>query len=119
ELLRPEIFANYYGSTEIFTFTFCDHLDRKPGCAGRAGMSQAIRVVRADPDGRSRPDDRAAVGEVGEVIGSMRSPEAFTGYWNRPDADAKAIRDGWYFTGDLGYLDEDVALFLCGRIDDM
>jgi 2-furoate---CoA ligase len=49
----------------------------------------------------------------------MRSPEAFAGYWKRPDADARAIRDGWYFTGDLGYLDGDGALFLCGRIDDM
>ncbi len=31
----------------------------------------------------------------------MASLEAFAGYWNRPDADEKAIRDGWYFTGDL------------------
>ncbi|MGA0346736.1 MAG: AMP-binding enzyme, partial [Alphaproteobacteria bacterium] len=39
--------------------------------------------------------------------------------WKRPDADKKAIRDGWYFTGDLGFFDTDGALFLCGRIDDM
>ena len=119
QLLNPEIFCNYYGSTEIFTFTVCDHLDRKPGCAGRAGLNQQIRVVAADPDGGAGPDDRVAQGELGEVIASMSSPEAFQGYWKRPDADARAIRDGWYFTGDLGTLDEDGELTLAGRVDDM
>jgi 2-furoate---CoA ligase len=119
EAFRPEVFANYYGSSEIFTFAVCDHLDQKPGCAGRAGINQQIRVVRADAAGGARPDDVVPAGAVGEVIASMASPEAFSGYWKRPDADARAIRDGWYFTGDLGRMDEDGELFLCGRIDDM
>ena len=119
EAFKPEVFANYYGSSEIFTFTICDHLDIKPGCAGRAGLNQVMRVVRADPDGRATPDEIVPAGEIGEVIATMNSPEAFAGYWKRPDADEKAIRDGWYFTGDLGYMDDDGALFLCGRIDDM
>jgi len=119
EAFAPEVFANYYGSSEIFTFTICDHLEAKPGCAGRAGLNQAIRVVRADADGRATPDEILAAGEIGEVIATMESPEAFTGYWKRPDADEKAIRDGWYFTGDLGYVDDEGELFLCGRIDDM
>jgi 2-furoate---CoA ligase len=117
--LTPDVFCNYYGSSEIFTFTVCDHLDRKPGCAGLPGLNQMIRVVRADPDGGASPDELLPVGEVGEVIASMNSPEAFSGYLNRPDADAKAIRDGWYFTGDLGRMDADGALYLCGRTDDM
>jgi 2-furoate---CoA ligase len=119
EAFKPEIFANYYGSSEIFTFTVCDHLDCKPGCAGRAGINQVIRVVRADTDGRAMPDEIVAPGNIGEVIATMASPEAFAGYWKRPDADEAAIRDGWYFTGDLGYVDDDGELFLCGRIDDM
>lgn len=49
----------------------------------------------------------------------MGSDEAFTGYWNRPDADAKAIRDGWYATGDIGRIDEDGDLWVVGRVDDM
>ncbi len=119
DLLHPEIMANYYGSSEIFTFTVCDHLDKKPGAAGWPGINQMIRVVRADTDGKAAPDEILVPNEIGEVIATMQSPEAFSGYWNRPDADAKAIRDGWYFTGDLGYFDEDGELFLSGRIDDM
>ena len=119
ELLKPEVFANYYGSSEIFTFTVCDHLEEKAGCAGRPGINQVIRVVRADIQGGGDPDILLPCNEIGEVIASMRSPEAFKRYWKRPDADKKAIRGDWYFTGDLGYMDKDGELFLCGRIDDM
>ena len=113
---RPDIFCNYYGSTEIFPFTFCDHLHAKPGCAGRAGINQQIRVVRADAAGA---EDVVEAGQVGEVIAPMQGGEAFAGYWKRPDADRAAIREDWYFTGDLGWLDEDGELYLAGRKDDM
>ena len=115
--LAPDLFVNYYGSSEIYTFSYCDHLDRKPGCAGRAGMNQIIRVVSPD-----RADDIEVdlpPGASGEIVASMASPEAFSGYWKRPDADAKAIAGRWYRTGDLGKLDEDGELYVVGRVDDM
>jgi len=117
--LRPGLWVNLYGSSEIYTFSFCDHLDAKPGCAGRAGMNQILRVVRADPGAGVSPDDVLPPGEAGEVIASLSSPEAFAGYWKRPDANARALRDGWYFTGDLGQFDDDGELYLLGRVDDM
>jgi 2-furoate---CoA ligase len=117
--LRPNLFVNYYGSSEVYTLSFCDHLDVKPGCAGRPGLNQALRVVRADPDGSATPDDVMPRGEIGEIIACLSSPEAFAGYWKRPDATAKALRGGWYFTGDLGRLDEDGELYIVGRVDDM
>jgi 2-furoate---CoA ligase len=58
-------------------------------------------------------------GVSGEIIASMGSPEAFSGYWKRPDADAKSIQGAWYRTGDLGRLDEDGELYVVGRVDDM
>jgi 2-furoate---CoA ligase len=117
--LRPELFVNYYGSSEVYTLSFCDHLDAKPGCAGRPGLNQTLRIVRADSDGSATPDDVVPHGETGEIIASLSSPEAFAGYWQRPDATAKALRGGWYFTGDLGHFDEDGELYVAGRVDDM
>ncbi|MEE2969295.1 MAG: AMP-binding protein [Pseudomonadota bacterium] len=116
---KPRKFTNYYGSSEIYTFTFCDHVIDKPGCAGRASIGQEIRVVRADPDGAAGPDEILPRGKTGEIIAPLDGLEAFSGYWKRPDADAKAIRQGWYFTGDLGAFDEDGELYVVGRVDDM
>jgi 2-furoate---CoA ligase len=117
ERLKPELFVNYYGSSEIYTFSYCDHLDRKPGCAGRAGMNQIIRVVSPSRDDDIEID--LPRGVSGEIVASMDSPEAFKQYWKRPDADRKAIQGRWYRTGDLGKLDEDGELYVVGRVDDM
>lgn len=116
---NPRHFSNFYGSSEIFCFAVCDHVADKPGCAGRAGIGQIIRIVAPDPDSGCGPEDFVAPGESGEIIAPMDGMEAFAGYWKRPDADEKSIRDGWYFTGDLGYFDEDGELFVVGRVDDM
>jgi 2-furoate---CoA ligase len=58
-------------------------------------------------------------GENGEIIADIASDEAFEGYWRHPDADARALRSGWYFTGDTGYVDAEGDLFVTGRVDDM
>lgn len=116
QTFRPELFVNHYGSSEIYTFTIEQAATAKPGSAGRAGINQAIRVVKL---GSRNPDERAEVGEEGEIIALMKSDEAFEGYWKRPDADAKALHGGWYFTGDTGFVDRDGDLFVTGRADDM
>jgi 2-furoate---CoA ligase len=113
---RPELFVNHYGSSEIYTFTIDQNAPAKPGSAGRAGINEMMRVVRL---GAASPDELAPVGEEGEIISLMQSDEAFEGYWRRPEADAKAIRQGWYFTGDTGFFDADGDLFVTGRVDDM
>jgi len=113
---EPELFVNHYGSSEIYTFSIEQNAAKKPGSAGRAGLNQLIRVTKLD--GRS-PDEIAAIGEEGEIIAHLSSDEAFEGYWRRPEANAKALREGWYFTGDTGYFDADGDLFVTGRVDDM
>jgi 2-furoate---CoA ligase len=109
--------VNHFGSTEIYTFTIWPDVAAKPGCAGRAGLFSRVRLVNADPD--ATPDDVVGPGQRGQVAVSMASPEAFAGYWRRPDADRKTIRDGWYFTGDLATADEDGDLWVSGRVDDI
>jgi 2-furoate---CoA ligase len=116
EAFKPELFVNHYGSSEIYTFTINQRAVLKPGSAGRAGINQIVRVVRFSAQS---PDDAAEPGEEGEIIALLAGDEAFEGYWCRPDADAKALRDGWYFTGDTGFVDKDGDLFVTGRVDDM
>jgi 2-furoate---CoA ligase len=113
---RPDLFVNHYGSSEIYTFTIEQNAAAKPGSAGRAGINQLIRVVRL---GARSAEEIAAVGEEGEVVALIAGDESFEGYWRRPDADATAIREGWYFTGDTGTIDADGDLFVTGRVDDM
>ena len=86
------------------------HVLDRPRPGGQARLRRAAGGERPPP---ARP--RTARSSVHLVA----RDEAFTGYWNRPDADAKAIRDGWYHTGDVGRLDEDGDLWIVGRVDDM
>jgi 2-furoate---CoA ligase len=99
---RPEVFVNHYGSTEIYTFSIGADQCAKPGCAGRPALNARLRL-----------DDG------GEILCHLGSDEAFAGYWNRPDADARAIDGEWYRTGDVGRFDEDGDLWVEGRVDDM
>jgi 2-furoate---CoA ligase len=117
DAFAPRLFLNHYGSTEIYTFSVHRDQAAKPGCAGRASMNAMLRLVSTAGD--AAPEDVVADGEEGQVICRLDSAEAFTGYWNRPDADEQAIRDGWYFTGDVGRLDAEGDLWLVGRVDDM
>lgn len=118
EKFRPSVFVNHYGSTEVYTHSIFKELERKPGCAGRAAFHTQLRVVRVDPGAGVRPEETVGRGEMGEVIVRM-GDEAFSGYFRRPEATERAIRDGWYFTGDTGYVDEDGDLWVTGRVDDM
>ena len=116
EAFRPELFVNHYGSSEVYTCTINQDAAAKPGSAGRSGINQRIRVVKLDA---AAANELAAPGEEGEIIASLLGDEAFEGYWRRPDANARALRDGWFFTGDTGYLDADGDLYVSGRVDDM
>jgi len=118
EKFGPDVFVNHYGSTEVYIFATHPEPRKKPGCAGRAAFYTRLRLVRADPEPVVSPDEVVEGGETGEIIVRL-SDDAFGGYYNRPEATEKAIRDGWYFTGDTGSLDEDGDLWVSGRVDDM
>lgn len=114
--LKPELFVNHYGSSEVYTISIDQDATRKPGSAGRAGYNTRLRVVKLNA---VSPDDLAAPNEEGQIIADLAGDEAFEGYWNRPDADRKSLHHGWYFTGDTGYVDSEGDLFVSGRVDDM
>ncbi|WP_312473364.1 fatty acid--CoA ligase [Neobacillus sp.] len=109
-----------YGMTEMGpAITFLSEADqlRKAGSAGQAALNHDIRIVRTREDGPSDPDDVVPVGETGEII--VQGPCLMTGYFNHEEATDKAIYKGWYYSRDIGYLDEDGFLFVNDRVDDM
>jgi long-chain acyl-CoA synthetase len=107
----PNRFYELYGCTEGFV-TILDRDDavRKSGSVGRPTQFFEMRIV--DADGNDVPPR-----EVGEIVG--RGPIRMQGYYKRPDLTSQAVRDGWVYTGDLGYADEDGYLYLVDRKKDM
>lgn len=78
----------------------------KLGSSGKIAPGIEIRIC--DENGRDLP-----VGEKGEIV--IRGENVMAGYWKNEKATRETIRDGWLFTGDLGYLDEDGYLYVLGR----
>jgi len=63
------------------------------------------------------PDKELPYGEEGEVVG--KGPQVMQGYWNNPKGTAEMIKDGWLYTGDIGYMDKDGYLYLTSRKKDL
>ena len=76
------------------------------GSCGKAMKGVEGKIVDPQPQEEGGP----AVGEI-----AVRGAVVMKGYWNRPDATAATLRDGWLYTGDLGYFDSDGNLFVTGR----
>jgi acyl-CoA synthetase (AMP-forming)/AMP-acid ligase II len=106
-------FADAYGLTETVagdTFNDAGHVLSKVGSVGRPVVHLRIRIV--DEQGSEVP-----AGQLGEI--TLSGPKVFLGYWRDEEATAKALRDGWFHTGDLGRVDEDGYLYVEDRKKDM
>jgi acyl-CoA synthetase (AMP-forming)/AMP-acid ligase II len=115
EELRKKLTANIYrtyASTDSGQMAISKpiDMDHKPDAAGRPVWCVDLRVV----DDGDRP---VKVGEIGEIV--CQSPLATEGYYKNPEATNASFRDGWFYTGDLGYFDEEGYLFVAGRKKDM
>jgi long-chain acyl-CoA synthetase len=122
ELLRTSIlamgcsFAQGYGMTEaaplLTVLSNEEQLidDPRLRSAGREIAGVEVAVCRED-------GSLCAPDEVGEIV--ARGPNFMRGYWNKPEETAAALRDGWYWSGDLGYRDADGYIFLVDRAKDM
>ena len=103
----PGRFYELYGLTEGFV-TILDRNDfnQQSGSVGCPPPGYDIRIV--DDDGED-----LGPGEIGEIVG--RGPALSSGYYGQPALTSEAFRDGWLYSGDLGYLDESGFLYLAGR----
>jgi acyl-CoA synthetase (AMP-forming)/AMP-acid ligase II len=114
------IFTQGFGMTElagnVIFMSKTDHVraDRDTPdllrAAGKVGALAEVRIV--DDDGRDCPVDVA-----GEII--VRGDQVLSGYWNRPEANAEAFRDGWFHTGDVARMDEEGFVYIVDRKKDM
>lgn len=104
---------NFYGQTELApnaTILQPDDQLRKLGSAGKPGINVNTRIVDDD-------DNEVERGTVGEIV--HQSPQATLGYLNDDEKTAAAFRNGWFHSGDLGYMDEDGYLYVVDRKKDM
>jgi acyl-CoA synthetase (AMP-forming)/AMP-acid ligase II len=103
----PGRFYELYGLTEGFvTILDREDFERYPGSVGCPPPGYEIRIV--DDTGND-----LGVGEIGEIVG--RGPALSSGYYGQEELTRETFRDGWLYSGDLGYLDEDGYLYLAGR----
>jgi acyl-CoA synthetase (AMP-forming)/AMP-acid ligase II len=113
-LLPGVRFTQVYGMTEAAPVASLlwhqDHHGSLLNSAGRAAPHSEIRVI--DESGGAAP-----TGAVGEIC--VRGDHVTRGYWNRPDETAAVLVDGWYRTGDAGYLDANGFLYVVDRVKDM
>ena len=111
-------FMQVYGQTEFSPVVTClapsDHLgpgaERRLTSAGRPLPTATIRIVDENRD-------PVPTGTVGEI--AVKGPQTMLGYWNRPEETAKALENGWLYTGDAGFMDEDGFLHVVDRVKDM
>ena len=113
-------FTQGYGLTETIEATFLvaeDHVldgdpdrERRLASAGREAVNAEVRIV--DDEGSD-----LKAGEIGTIL--VSSPSVIREYWSAPEETAASIRDGWFHTGDVGYLDEDRYLFVIDRRKDV
>jgi acyl-CoA synthetase (AMP-forming)/AMP-acid ligase II len=109
-------FHQFYGATEAWFISILRHDQHFSGTPGRlssCGMPLPLTSVRIV----DKSQNEAPLGVVGEVY--VRSPMMFAGYWNRTEATAEVLRDGWYRTGDLARRDEQGFIYLVDRAKDM
>jgi long-chain acyl-CoA synthetase len=96
-----------YGLTETCGGAFVNPPDKNViGSVGKPLRGVEAKLVDAPTSDDGSPAS-------GEII--LRGPIVMKGYWNRPDATAEVLKDGWLHTGDLGYFDDDGNLFISGR----
>ena len=109
--ITPNIYRTY-ASTDSGQMAISKpaDMDKKPLAAGMPVWCADLRIV----DDQNNP---VKVSEVGEII--CQSPLATEGYYMNPEATNASFKDGWFYTGDLGYFDEEGYLFVVGRKKDM
>lgn len=102
-----------YGLSEASPVTHANFLwsNRKTGSIGVPWPSTDAIIISYESGGRAEPN------ELGELL--VKGPQVMKGYWNRLEETEAALRDGWLYTGDIGYMDEEGYFYIVDRKKDM
>ena len=112
-------FIHAYGMTEAspgltllpprYTTLEGPYAGRLKSC-GQAQLTAELKIV----DEKRKELPRGTIGEI-----AAKGPMIMQGYWNKPDETAAVLQDGWYYTGDAGYMDDEGFIFIVDRLKDM
>ncbi|MGC0366798.1 long-chain acyl-CoA synthetase [Rhodococcus sp. 27YEA15] len=109
---------NIYGLTETTSPTHAVPLGADTPVDPTSGaLSVGVPVPNTDVRVEDEDGNILPIGEVGELV--VRGPQVVRGYWNKPNESASAIRDGWFHTGDVGFMNEAGWFFVVDRKKDM
>jgi len=96
------MFFQGYGLTETSPVLACESAKAcRPGSVGKPLENCEVRIEDKNENG------------IGEIV--VKAPYVMKGYYENPEATAEVLKDGWFYTGDLGYLDDDGYLYISGR----
>lgn len=104
-----------YGLTESSPdthFSPLEEMGERPGNVGLPVHNTEHKVVDVETG-----EQELATGEEGEIL--LRGPQIMLGYWKAPEENARALRNGWLYTGDIGYIDEQGFLYIVDRKKEM
>ncbi len=103
-----------YGLSEASPVTHANFLwdgERVKGSIGVPYPDTDAKIISLDTG------EPVPIGEIGEIV--IKGPQIMKGYWNRPDETAETLKDGWLYTGDLGYMDDKGYFYVVDRKKDM
>ncbi len=115
EILPNAFLMEVFGATETSPGITMDmpgkNYKKKNNTVGIPFLDTDVKIINY------QTKEELPYGEVGEII--VRGPQIFKGYWRKPEKTKEVLRDGWFYTKDIGRIDNDGLLYIEGRLDDM
>jgi len=106
-----------YGLSETSPIITMDPIresyQKEAGSPGIPVFDTDIKIVSLEENERKFLD----IGQIGEVV--VKGPQVFKGYWQKPEKTQEVLKDGWFYTKDVGWISDDGRIYLKGRLDDM
>ncbi|MBD3254333.1 MAG: AMP-binding protein [Candidatus Lokiarchaeota archaeon] len=114
EIVGKNMVLEVYGMTEASPLVTANPVEntRKIGTIGLPIPNTEVKIVDTSDKSKEMP-----LGEAGEIV--IRGPQVFKGYWKKPKESENALKDGWFYSGDVGVMDDEGYITVVDRTKDM